>query len=174
LVFLAAGSIWAVEMSGVQGEVKGPDAKPISGADVRAQNRDSKAVAGTAKTDAKGSYVIKNLAPGNYNITVTAAGMATTAATNVQIKPRNDRAIRMDFDLKRQIAGAAANVPPTPKKKAKRMVWVASETGTNLGGRWVEVDDGGNPEASSLNVKRAGAGAVSSIQAGGGTAKGGN
>jgi hypothetical protein len=166
---VSAASSWA--QTGIQGDVKGPDGKPLSGADVHVADKNSKQIA-TGKTNQQGHYVFKNLKDGTYNVTVSATGMATTAATSV--KTSNGGAMRIDFELKRAIAGAQANAPAPAKKKAKRMIWVASETGTNLGGRWVEVDDGGKTEAGAFNVKRAGAGAVSSVQAGGGTAKGGN
>ncbi|MEP6602882.1 MAG: carboxypeptidase-like regulatory domain-containing protein [Spartobacteria bacterium] len=172
LAFLLAATAWA-ELPGIQGDIKGPDRKPVSGAQVGAAPRNSKTVISTVKTDQKGHYAIRNLPVGSYNLTVNAAGMASTAATNV--RTRSDGAMRIDFELKRQLAGATADVPVPTKKKAKRMVWVAAETGSNLGGRWVEVEDGSNNTApSNLNVKRAGAGTISAVQSNPGRSAGGN
>jgi hypothetical protein len=49
-------------------------------------------------------------------------------------------------------AGPSAGV-----KGGKHMVWVPSSTGSHIGGRWVEVDETGSDDTSTLNVKRASA-----------------
>src|SRR6266550_2212090 len=41
-----------------------------------------------------------------------------------------------------------------PAKKAKHMVWVPADTGSHLGGRWVEVDDQGKG-AAGANIDKA-------------------
>ena len=40
------------------------------------------------------------------------------------------------------------------------MVWVPSNTGSHIGGRWVEVDENGNADTGALNVKRGSAEAL--------------
>jgi hypothetical protein len=169
---LGAASSWAA-LPGLQGDVKGPDGKPVSGASVRIDFTNGKQMVSTVKTDKNGHYVAHNLEVKNYNITVVSPGMATTAATNVKTRIEGD--VRIDFTLKRAIAGGDTKTAPVATKKAhKRMVWVPSETGSNLGGRWVDVDDGGNTAPSALNVKRGGAGSVSAAQNGSGSTRGGN
>jgi hypothetical protein len=72
-----------------------------------------------------------------------------TAISNTKTRP--DQATQLNFDLKPATAAQAAT---TTAQKKKHMVWVPAGTGTHMGGRWVEVPDGGS-EAGALNVKRA-------------------
>ena len=154
----------------VQGNVKGPDGKPVKDAQITISLKDSKG-GSSAKTDAKGHYSFKDLAPGSYSVNVRASGLATTSVTDV--KPRTDGAVRVDFALKTQ-TGNAGQAPVKAKKKATHMVYIPSQTGSNLGGRWVEVDDQGSAPGTE-NVQRAGGGTVKSIQSNsGGKSLGGN
>ena len=43
---------------------------------------------------------------------------------------------------------------PASGKKVKHLVWTGSATGSNLGGRWVEVDDNQTVAPGTLNVDR--------------------
>jgi hypothetical protein len=159
---LLTGSAWAAGLT-VQGDVKGPDGKPINGADVRIERKDAKAPVGAAKTNQHGEYVFKGLALGTYTVAVNASGMASTAAEKV--RPREEGAVRINFNLQVQTGNAQAGV--AVKKKPKHMVWMAAQTGTNIGGRWVEVDDSGNLEAGADNgVQRGNAAALSKMQGG--------
>jgi hypothetical protein len=70
---------------------------------------------------------------------------------------------RVDFNLKTQ-TGNAQNAQAT-KPKAKQMVWVPATTGTNIGGRWVEVDGGAAAAADGYErVERKSAAALGSMQ----------
>lgn len=165
LVFLSS-TAWS---AAIQGEVKGPNGNLLKGAEVRVERKDKKGSAVVATTDRKGSYSFPNLDLGTYKLTAAANGM--TAASG-DIKTRKDGAVRVDFDLK---SGTAV-------KKKTHKVWVASNTGTNLGGRWVEVPDdavtgpaSADEGASSDNLGRAGNGMVRGMQqSGGGNSHGGN
>jgi len=44
------------------------------------------------------------------------------------------------------------------------MVWVPSNTGSHIGGRWVEVDDNGSADSGALNVKKGSAEALQQEQ----------
>lgn len=131
-----SASAWAAS-SVVQGEVKGPDGKALSGADVRLQRKGDK-TAKVTKTDPRGRYAFKDLQLGSYDLTASANGMAATAAQNVGTSDRG--AVSVNFNLKNQTGTAAA---AAPKKKAKKMVWMEPEMGSHLGGRWVEANDEG-------------------------------
>jgi hypothetical protein len=77
-----------------------------------------------------------------------------------------DQATQLNFDLKPATASQAS----AGQKKGKHMVWVPADTGSHIGGRWVEVDEGGNAGAGALNVKRGSAEAVrqEQLRSGGG------
>lgn len=155
----------------VQGNVTGPNNKPIAGARVTLQRTDAKGAPSTVQTDIQGRYVFKSVPlTGIYAVTVNANAMASTTAKNV--KPLNNGAVRFDFNLKPQ-TGNTANAAPKPK--AKQMVWVPATTGTNIGGRWVEVGGETAPESAGFdNTKRANRGALGSMQGNSGTVKGGD
>jgi hypothetical protein len=168
-LILVAGTVGAAT-STIQGDVKGPDGKPIQGAQVTIARKDAKGSVGSVKTDSKGRYVLKDLALGAYNISVNANGMAATTATDV--KSRTDGVLRLDFNLKRQ-AGTAEAATPDKKKKVKRMVWVPGKTGSNLGGGWAEVEEGDNTSQASRTQTHS-AESVRRIQSNSGAVRGSN
>ncbi len=112
----------------LEGIVKDPSGKPISGADVRIQ-ANGKSV--TVKTDAKGHYIATGLAADTYKVSLAVNGAVKAQIMNAAT--RKDKATTLNFDLKQG---------PAPKR---HMVFVPQETGTHIGGgRWVTVDDNGN------------------------------
>jgi hypothetical protein len=50
------------------------------------------------------------------------------------------------------------------KTKKKHKVWVPSSTGSHIGGRWIEVDEGDTADSGALNVKRGSAEALQQEQ----------
>jgi hypothetical protein len=131
----------AAQAATIQGIVKGMDGKPVAGAEVRAEVSKTKQVIGTAKTDKTGRYLIKGLTEGTaYKVTAW-VNKVSTAMDNV--KTREEAPVRVDLDVK-----AAA----TGKKSAKHWVYMKSETGTHLGGRWIEVDENGQAAATDGNM----------------------
>jgi len=128
---LMTGGAWAQALS-IQGNVKGPDGKPVNGASVRIEQKNAKTMLNDAKTDRKGNYGFNSLASGTYKLTAWVNNVPTSI-DNVKTRPGG--AVRVDFDIKPPAAKAAG-------KKAKHMVWMPAETGTHIGGRWVEVEDG--------------------------------
>lgn len=152
----------------IQGEVKGPNGNALKGAEVRIERKDKKGSPATTTTDRKGNYTFANLDLGVYKLTAAANGMTSTSG---DIKTRGDGAVRVDFDLK---SGKAVT-------KKTHKVWIAGNTGTNLGGRWVDVPDDevtaptNADDASGENLSRAGNSSLrKSQQMGGGNARGGN
>jgi Carboxypeptidase regulatory-like domain len=146
-----SGSAWAAPLT-IQGDVKGPDGKPVPSAEVRIQRAGGKVFGGTLKTDGRGRYLFKDLALGSYILRASADGMAATSVDNVVT--RADGAVRVDFNLKKQTGAASA---PQTKKKGTHMVFVPAETGSNMGGRWVEVPDGDSTVAATRTSKASGA-----------------
>jgi hypothetical protein len=147
---LSVATAWAAP-SAIQGVVKDAKGRAIKGADVQIQSRDGKKLFQTVKTDGSGRYVSEGLAAGVYRVTLLVNGAVKASITNTQTKA-GERA-QLNFDLK----PASASQASAPAKKGKHMVWVPSTTGSHIGGRWVEVDDGGNADSGALNVKRASA-----------------
>jgi Carboxypeptidase regulatory-like domain len=146
---LLMGSLRAATPT-VQGDVKGPDGKPLAGAEIRVQRKDGKAAPIAVVADQKGHYVFKDLPAGTYKVSASKNGMATTTLENV--RTRTEGAVRVDFDLKKQTGEANASAPV---KKAKHMVWVPADTGSHLGGKWVEVDEEGKAAAGASNIDKA-------------------
>jgi len=150
---LCAANAWAGPAS-IQGIVKDAKGQPIKGADVRVESRDGKQVFNTVKTDAKGRYISQGLKPGVYSVSLVANGGVKASITNTSVKA--DQATQLNFDLK----PVAASQASAAGKSGKHKVWVPSNTGSHIGGSWVEVDDSGTTNAGALNVKRSSAEAL--------------
>ena len=155
---VCVANAWASPTS-FEGTVKAPDGRPVGNADVRVEAIGASKFSKTVKTDAKGQYVCNGLAEGTYKVTLVVNG-----AIRAQIKNASaplGESTKLNFDLKAE-TGA--------KAKATHMVYMASETGSHLGGRWVEVDDKGNlvGGASADNVHKGGSGALQEMQHSGG------
>jgi hypothetical protein len=150
---LSVATAWAGP-SVIQGVVKDAKGQAIKGADVRIESRDGKKLFQTVKTDGSGRYVSDGLAAGMYRVTLTVNGAVKASITNTQTKA--DQRTQLNFDLKPVSSSQAS----TGEKKGKHMVWVPSNTGSHIGGRWVEVDEAGNADTGALNVKRGSAEAL--------------
>jgi Carboxypeptidase regulatory-like domain len=140
---LCAATAWAGLIRGVVKDAKG---QAIKGADVRIESRDGKKVFKTVKTDGSGRYVSDSLAPGVYRVSLIVNGAVKASIMNTQTHP--DQPTQLNFDLKP--VSQASRVA----KKGKHMVWVPSQTGSHIGGRWVEVDDNDTADTGALNVKK--------------------
>ena len=144
---LCAATAWAGP-SAIQGVVKDAKGQAIKGADVRVESKDGKQQFNTVKTDAKGRYVSEGLPAGVYKVTLMVHGAVKASITNTKTKA--DQTTQLNFDLKPVPAAQAS----AEQKKGKHMVWVPAQTGSHIGGRWVEVDDGANAAPGTLNVVR--------------------
>ena len=150
---LSVAIAWAGP-SAIQGVVKDAKGQAIKGADVRIESKDGKQLFKTVKTDGSGRYVSDGLAPGVYRVTLLVNGAVKASIMNTQTK--TDRPTQLNFDLKPVSTSQAS----TTAKKGKHMVWVPSNTGSHIGGRWVEVDETGSADAGALNVKKGSAEAL--------------
>src|SRR6266481_1262542 len=146
-LFLCIASAWAGPAS-IQGIVKDAKGQPIKGADVRIESRDGKLLLGTVKTDAKSRCTSQGRQPGVYRVSLGVHGAIKASITNA--KTKSDQATQLNFDLK----PVAASQASAAGKSGKHRVWVPSNTGSHIGGSWVEVDDSGNAGAGALNVKK--------------------
>ena len=144
---LCAATAWAGP-SAIRGVVKDAKGQAIKGADVRIESRDGKKVFKTVKTDGSGRYVSDGLAPGVYRVSLIVNGAVKASITNTQTHA--DQPTQLNFDLKPVSAAQASKVA----KKGKHMVWVPSNTGSHIGGRWVEVDENDTADSGALNVKK--------------------
>jgi len=131
-------AIAASTPSSLQGDVRGIDGRPMSGADVRIERKDRISPVITAKTDARGHYSSPGLSVGLYQLSVIENG-ALKSSVSVRTAERD---ARIDFDLK-----------PAVGKKVKHYVWMPSDTGSHLNARWVEVEDS-SAVAGTWNTER--------------------
>jgi carboxypeptidase family protein len=153
---VCVANAWASPTS-FEGTVKAPDGRPIGNADVRVEARGASKFSKTVKTDAKGQYVCNGLAEGTFRVTLVVNG-AVKATYNAATKL--GETTQLNFALKVE-AGA--------KAKATHMVYMPAETGSHLGGRWVEVDENGNAAtAGADNVKKSSGEALGAMQHSGG------
>ena len=152
-LMLCAATAWAGPAS-IQGIVKDAQGKPIKGADVRIASRDGKQLFNTVKTDSQGRYISQGLQPGVYRVSLVVNGAVKATIGNT--KTKSDQATQLNFDLK----PVAASQTSAAGKSGKHKVWVPSNTGSHIGGSWVEVDESGNAGAGTLNVKRGSAEAL--------------
>lgn len=134
-LLLATFSVWA-GTSTLEGIVKDPTGRPIKGADVRIE---AKNFAKIVKTDTRGHYISDGLAVGTYRVTLVVNG--SVKASILDAKTQLGKPTQLNFGLTAKAVSA---------KKHTHWVLVAPDTGTHIGGgRWVEVDDNGNPVTST-------------------------
>jgi uncharacterized surface anchored protein len=161
-IFLAAAA--SGQTAKIAGVVRGPDGKPMKNADVRLESKAKGVAAQTVKTNTSGRYEFSALGVGKYRVTVLSGSQVQGYMDNINTS--TTKAAKVDFDIR----GGAAGQP----KKTKHLVWVPSETGTNLGGRWVEEDNSTGNErvdkqsGESLRRIQNNAGSVNSNSPGGG------
>ena len=143
---LSVATAWAGP-SAIQGVVK-EKGQPIRGADVRIESKDGTQRLNMVKTDGKGHYISEGLAPGVYRVTLMVNGAVKASIGNTKTKP--GQATELNFDLKPVPASQAS----AEQKKGKHLVWVPANTGTHVGGRWVEINDSAQPDPGTLNVQQ--------------------
>lgn len=139
MIITAAGA-WAAG-SGLEGIVKDVNRKPVANAEVHIDAKDGVTREKITRTDSDGRYYVPSLPAGDYKVTLIVDGAIKATITNSTV--RAGKATDLNFDLK----GAAAS--KTAQKPHTHMVYVPGETGTHLGGRWVEVNDNGDNAAAT-------------------------
>jgi len=168
-LLVSAVSAWATSEVGparIQGVVKDANGQAIAGAEVHIQAKDGTGLQKIARTDSSGQYGVSKLPVTDYEVVLFINGQVKATLNNQKVLP--NKPTQMDFKLTGKYA---ANTAP---KKHTHMVYMPAETGSNLGGHWVEVDDNtGAAPATTTNVRRLSGEAVRKMQ-GGGTNSGGN
>ena len=132
VLFFTLASAWA---SSVEGIVKDAKGKPVRGAEVRIQTQDGKII-GKTNTDARGHYLSANLPAGIYKVDLLVDAAVKASIKNVAANTATSA--QLNFAL----------TGKTMAKSGKHFVWMPANTGTNIGGRWVEVNDDGTNAAS--------------------------
>lgn len=95
----------------IQGVVKDPSGAVVPGATVTAQNK-STDVKTVRQTTEAGYYVIAPLAPGEYDVSVSAAGFQTMVQEHVRVDALGTAAV--DFTVKLGTSAEAVTVSDTP------------------------------------------------------------
>jgi len=102
LALVAAGLLVSAltgfaQITTVEGDVKGPDGKPVQNAVIKITRTDIKGSYET-KSNKKGHYIYMGLPIGNYNLALFVDGKQVDAVNNVRTSPGDAKPI--DFDLK--------------------------------------------------------------------------
>jgi len=98
----------------VLGTVVDPSGAMVPNADVQLINSGTNATV-AAQTNASGHYAFPSVAPGIYNLTVTAAGFRTSTVAGVKIEVNSDSTVNFTLELGEaaqivEVSGAAAQV----------------------------------------------------------------
>ena len=164
LVSAVAG--WASTPLGparIQGVVKDSKGQAVTGAEVHIQAKDGSGLQKIIRTDSNGNYGVSKLPVTDYEVVLFVNGQIKASINNTKVF--SDKPTQLDFKLTGQFAA-------NQKSKHTHMVYVPMETGSNLGGHWVEVDDQAGAPAS--NLEHLSASAVRQMQSTGRTNSGGN
>lgn len=170
-LMISAVTAWAAQPVGparLEGDVKDAKDQPVAGAEVHLRGADGSGER-IVKTDQNGHYGIGKLPVTDYEVILLVNGTIKASLNNMKVfsyKPT-----LQNFKLTGQYA---AN---KPAKKHTHMVYVPAETGSNLSGHWVEVDDvaGSAAAAAGTNhIDKGGNAMLRQLQSGSGTTGGGN
>ena len=164
---IAAWASTPVGPGRIQGVVKDSKGQPIAGAEVHIQAKDGSGVQKIIRSDAGGNYGCSKLPTTDYEVVLFINGQVKASIKNAKVL--SDKPTQLDFKL---TGTYAAN----QKKKHTHMVYVPAETGSNLSGHWVEVDDQTGPAATATtgNLQRGNGQMIRSFQSNSGSSSGGN
>jgi hypothetical protein len=133
--------------STVEGTVRDASGQPLRDAEIRIEGVEGSAMAKTARTDDRGHYIYRSLGDGTYMVSLVVNGSVKASIANVGMATGNTTTL--NFEMRKGSAAAGAR----PSAKGRHYVWVPSATGTNIAGRWVEVDDSKKEAQSSLGAQ---------------------
>jgi hypothetical protein len=146
-------TVWA-GTSALEGIVRDPAGHPVKGADVRIEAGNFSQI---VKTDATGHYASNGLAVGTYKVSLVVNRSVKASILNA--KTQSGKRTQLNFELTQKMVSAT---------KHTHSVWVGPETGTHIGGGWVEVDDNGNIVNNSNNgvssVERVGGSSLDTLR----------
>lgn len=156
-----AVSVWAAPTgpARIQGVVKDSKGQSVAGAEVHIKAKDGSGLEKIARTDSDGNFGIGGLPTTQYEVILFVNGQIKASLTNQHVF--SDKPTKVDFKL-------TGKYVANNQKKKTHMVYVPAETGSNLSGRWVEVDDVTGAGAATTNNTRTLSGeAVRKMQTGG-------
>jgi hypothetical protein len=168
-LFVSAVAAWASPTgpARIQGMVTDSNKKPVAGAEVHISAKDGSGLEKIARTDSGGQFGVSNLPVTDYEVVLFVSGQIKASLTNQHVF--GNKPTQVDFKLTGKYAANTA-------KKHTHMVYVPAETGSHLGGRWVEVDDNsgaGAAGAGSGEVVHVSGAALRQMQTGNGPNSGG-
>src|SRR5947208_11760774 len=169
IIFATAAWASPVGPATLQGDVKDSKLQPVAGAEVHIQAKDGSNLQKIVRTDANGHYVCPKLPQTDYEVVLFVNGAIKASINNT--KTSATQPTRLDFKLTGQVA------TNKPAKKHTHMVYVPAETGSNLSGRWVEVDDNAGTAAATAGtgrLERGGAAMLKQLHMNSGASSGGN
>jgi hypothetical protein len=155
---LFAASAFA-QTSVIQGDVTGVDGRAAKGAQVHIQPARGQLAPIVVKADMRGHFVASNVAPGPYNISAHGAGGVASPVQAIKVQP--NKPITIAFDLRNTSGG---NNTAAKGKRKTRFVWVPDQTGSHIGGHWIEVDDNTSVVPSAQHLNSANGNAVRDLQ----------
>jgi len=169
--FLVSAAVaWAAQPVGparLEGDVKDAKGQPVAGAEVHLRGNDGSGER-IVRTDQNGHYGIGKLPVTDYEVLLFVNGTIKASLNNMKVF--SGKPTLQNFKLTGQYAANKV-------KKHTHMVYVPAETGSNLSGRWVEVDDTTGSSAAATagtgHIDRGGNAMVKQIQSNSG-ATGGN
>jgi len=138
----------------IQGMVTDSNKNPVAGAEVHISAKDGSGLQKIVRTDSNGQYGVSNLPVTDYEVVLFVSGQIKASLSNQKVFP--NKPTQMDFKLTGKYAVNAHT-------KHTHMVYMPAETGSHLGGRWVEVDDqsgAGAAGAETDNVRHLSGAAV--------------
>lgn len=98
IMLLACISVSAQSTTGtIRGLVTDPNGATVAGATVVAKNQATGVTSGEFKTTGEGIYVLTNLIPGKYDITVTSPGFSSTVTTGIDVRLGQDTTINVEL-----------------------------------------------------------------------------
>jgi len=171
-LLISAVGAWASTTSGparIQGMVTDSKKNPVAGAEVHITAKDGSGLQKIVRTDAGGQFGVSGLPITDYEVVLIVGRQVKATLTNQHVF--GDKPTKVDFKLTGTYAATAGG------KKHTHMVYVPAETGSNLSGHWVEVDDNtgaGAAGAGSGEVSHLSGAAVRRMQTGQSGNTGGN
>src|SRR5216684_2304887 len=167
---ILAAVAWAAQPVGparLEGDVKDAKGQPVAGAEVHLRGSDGSDER-IVRTDQNGHYGIGKLPVTDYEVLLFVNGTIKASLNNMKVF--SGKPTQLDFKLTGQYA------TNKPVKKHTHMVYVPAETGSNLSGRWVEVDDNAGSSAAATagtgKLERGGAAMLKQLHMNSGTSGG--
>ena len=158
-LLVSAVAAWASSATGparIQGAVLDSSKNPVAGAEVHITAKDGSGFQKIVRSDSNGQFGVSGLPVTDYEVVLFINGQIKATLTNQHVF--GNKPTQLDFKLTGKYAANA-------QKKHTHMVYVPAETGSNLSGRWVEVDDvSGAGTAGTDNVRHLSGAAVRQMQ----------